>query len=124
MYILPITNYQLPTIYTSYHLSSLTLFPSLLSLRHDHSQEIVSAVLRNDLNEVQFWIHHTDKYTGEGIDINEKDHEGFTALMRAALLDRTKCLKTLLDAGVDRNITNNDGETALMLACYAGHFDM
>ena len=81
-------------------------------------------MLRNDLNEVQFWIHHVDKHTGERMDINEKDHEGFTALMRAALLDRPKLLKTLLDAGADRNVINKDGETALMLGCYAGHFEM
>ena len=81
-------------------------------------------MLRNDLNEVQFWIHHEDKHTGKKTDIDEKDHEGLTALMRAALLDRPKCLKALLDAGAHRDVTNDDGETALMMGCYAGHFEM
>jgi ankyrin repeat protein len=50
-----------------------------------------------------------------GADVNAKDKDGWTALMIAALIGRFDIVKYLVDLGVDLNKKNNMGETALML---------
>ena len=51
------------------------------------------------------------------ININARNRNGFTALRRAAQRRQTNAILSLLAYGADPNITTNDGDTALMLAC-------
>ena len=51
-----------------------------------------------------------------GADVNEKDENGFTALMLAAKNGSVKTMQMLLQAGADINAQSNDGFTTLMLA--------
>lgn len=42
-------------------------------------------------------------------DVNRQDDFGITPLMRAAMLDRTTILKSLLNSGADDTIVDKDG---------------
>jgi ankyrin repeat protein len=53
-------------------------------------------------------------------DINAKDNDGQTALMRAALTDQTEIVKLLLDNGVNVDVKSDVGWTALMFAADKG----
>ena len=53
--------------------------------------------------------------------VNEKDENGFTALMYTEHADITR---GLIEAGADVNATSNDGRTALMLAASSGLIDI
>ena len=55
-----------------------------------------------------------------GADVNIKDADGDTALMKAAICGNATCTKLLLTSGADVNISDDDGWTALESA---GHFD-
>ncbi len=54
-------------------------------------------------------------------ELNQKDADGRTALMRAAMEGRGEKTQNLLDQGANVNATDNDGWTALMLACFQGN---
>ena len=58
-----------------------------------------------------------DALINEGVDINKKDYDGWTALMTAARYNvNAEVTNALIEAGADVNAKNNDGWTALMLA--------
>jgi ankyrin repeat protein len=52
----------------------------------------------------------------KGADIESKDNEGRTALMRAAIYDQKTIVKLLLEKGADVNSKDNAGHTALWFA--------
>ena len=56
-------------------------------------------------------------------DINSKDCDGNTALMRAAIAGNTDYINMLLKAGADTEVQNKDGYTVLMIAADKGHTD-
>ncbi len=58
-----------------------------------------------------------------GIRINERDHDGFTALHWAAWSGLPACVDRLVKAGLDVNATENSGYTPLMLAAMRGNAD-
>ena len=47
---------------------------------------------------------------------NAHAQDGWTAIMHAARNGHVSCVRTLLNAGADANLKNNDGKTALELA--------
>ena len=53
-----------------------------------------------------------------GVDLNEVNSGGWTALMMAG---NSKCFKILLEAGADPNICLSDGTGPLFIACDAGN---
>ena len=55
-----------------------------------------------------------------GIDVNVRNIDGETALIRAVENGNIDISKMLLDAGADVNVRNNDGNTALILASRTG----
>ncbi len=57
----------------------------------------------------------------EGVDVNAKANNGFTALMIASQEGHTEVANMLIEKGADVNAQNNDGYTALMLASKEGH---
>jgi hypothetical protein len=73
------------------------------SARHD-SKEGVKALLVPD-----------------GIDVNQQDRYGETALMRAAMGGHTEAVQALLEAGANVNQQDRYGRTALMRAAVRGH---
>jgi len=56
-----------------------------------------------------------------GVDVNERNEHGMTALMRAAYHGHAEMVRALLDHGADPNLTRNDKFTALALAAFFGH---
>lgn len=55
-----------------------------------------------------------------GVDINAKDDDGWTALMKASLNRHYDVVKVLIDNGADVNIRDNQNRTALMAAAIGG----
>ena len=57
-------------------------------------------------------------------DINAKDRDGETALMRACEQGHDTVVKQLIEKNADINATRDNGKTALMYACYHGHSEI
>lgn len=71
-----------------------------------------AAVVTGDLEAVRQHIE-------AGTDINEKDPlSGSTPLITAITFDKKDIAKSLIDAGADLSIKNNDGSTALHVAAF------
>lgn len=76
---------------------------------------------RNKLEEIEklinasFWgrTEEVQALIKSGVDVNGKDEDGWTALMRACTKNRVEIVKILLEKGADVNARNNDGATAL-----------
>ena len=71
--------------------------------------ELFRAIRNDDLAAVR-------RLLDSGADVNLRDAQGATPLMRAALYASTACLKLLLERGSDPNRANTAGATALMWA--------
>eukprot|EP00757_Euglenozoa_sp_SAG-D1_P016959 gene16959-22868_t len=56
-----------------------------------------------------------------GADIQAKNQDGYTALMRACANGHSNVVETLLRAGADIQAKTQRGWTALMRACANGH---
>jgi ankyrin repeat protein len=56
-----------------------------------------------------------------GVDVNEKDDMGWTALRQASVRGYTDMARLLLDNGADVNQKGRSGATALMDASWRGH---
>ena len=56
-----------------------------------------------------------------GARVNERDNDGETALMYAAMRGQDVYVDLLLKAGADKELRNSIGRTALMLAEEEGH---
>ncbi len=59
-----------------------------------------------------------------GADINARNGDGVTALVRAAYNGRLQMVRALIDHGADLNATREDGFTPLGLAAFFGHTDV
>lgn len=57
-------------------------------------------------------------------DINQKDEDGWTALMYAARLGQLEIAKVLIESNADIEAQNHAGLTPFLWATYAGHIDM
>lgn len=54
-------------------------------------------------------------------DVNEKDSQGQTALIRASGAGNRDTVKLLIAAGAQVNVKDNEGRTALIVAAQSGH---
>jgi hypothetical protein len=59
-----------------------------------------------------------------GADPNDRNNEGRTALMFAAINRETSCAKELLRYGADVNVVAKDGGTALLMAASEGDTEL
>ena len=105
--------------------SFLAAFPSLRTLFTDYvfpekamsDAEFVELCKSGNAVEVEEAIRN-------GANVNAKDNDGNTALMRAVLWGATKTTEVLLKHGVHVNAKNNNGDTALMWATGFGNIEI
>lgn len=85
------------------------------SARQDKANKVLhEAISKNNIKKVQTLIT-------QGVDVNARDKEGWTALQFAAELGHTRICQLLIQAGADINAKSTMyGETALHLAAYNG----
>ena len=60
----------------------------------------------------------------QGADVNVRNAEARTALMRSSKRGFEKVVRYLIDNGADVNAKDNNGKTALMGAAKKGHSDI
>ncbi len=70
-----------------------------------------------DVREIKYKLKH-------GVDVNEKDESGNTALMRHCSGGRFACVEFLIECGADVNCTTAGYVTALFYACINDHVDV
>ena len=58
------------------------------------------------------------------IDVNQRDSEGYTALLLASEGGHTEIVQQLLKSGANIDAQTKEGESALMKACRNGHDDV
>ncbi|XP_047336713.1 protein VAPYRIN-LIKE-like [Impatiens glandulifera] len=66
-------------------------------------------------------IHSMKSCLVEGVDVNGRDQNGWTALHRAAFKGRMESVKLLIEHGAEVNAVDDGGRTALELAMETGH---
>jgi ankyrin repeat protein len=74
----------------------------------------MDAVIKGDADNVNAVI-------AAGVNVNENDEYGWTALQLAAAYGHTQLVNRLLANGADPNMKNTNGRTALMYAAAFGH---
>jgi ankyrin repeat protein len=79
--------------------------------------ELVDAAERGDEKRVQ-------EITSQGTNINQKNENGYTALMGAAERGQVTMVAQLIALRADVNVTNRFTWNALMLACVGGHVEV
>lgn len=78
---------------------------------------IHAAASSGDLESVRLLIAH-------GVDLNSRQHGGYTTLQAAASSGNKEMLELLLAAGADVKVANDQGQTAASLATAKGHNDL
>jgi hypothetical protein len=66
-------------------------------------------------------LQQCEKLIKSGVNLNQQNQNGETALMRAVRFDRKDVVGALLKAGADTAIVNNQGQTALSIASENNH---
>ncbi|MBN2407828.1 MAG: ankyrin repeat domain-containing protein [Elusimicrobia bacterium] len=77
----------------------------------------LDGIEKNDLGRVRYAVEH-------GADVNARDSEGRTALMRAAWKNSLDVAAYLIEMGADVNAKSRYGDTALLWARDKGFEDM
>ncbi len=76
------------------------------------TEDLFTATFLGDLEAVQQHIH-------AGTDLNQREPTmGSTALISAAVFGKTEVARTLIEAGADVNLQNQEGSTALHTAAF------
>lgn len=86
------------------------------STRSDSGAELIIAVKARDSKSVEQLIR-------KGVDVDQKDEKGVTALIFASAVGDLKIIDTLLQNGANVNARPKTGYTALMVAARAGKVD-
>ena len=87
------------------------------TISKDETDSFFNAVSSGNLNLVK-------QYLRQGVDVNQKYKEGWTALMIASVANYLEMAKTLISAGADMNLQDKDGLTALIWASFKGHLEI
>jgi ankyrin repeat protein len=99
---------------TSKH--TLSTFLLEMSSSSSSGQQLINSIWIGDIASVR-------KLLDEGVDVNWKNGNGWTALMYASIQGHVEGFKLLLDRGAQIDIKNNDGSSALIIASYNGRFE-
>lgn len=78
------------------------------------SNQLLEAIKSNNIKTVKSLIK-------QGASLDYQDKDGFTPLMRAAILNRSGIIVTLLNNKANPDMKNNEGKTALILAVEEGN---
>jgi ankyrin repeat protein len=89
-----------------------------ISLLPDRANNIVIAVLNNDIEKVR------DLLANKGVNPNMTDADGRTALIHAATAGNTPAVKLLLDAGAKATVLDKTGNTAMHYAVERGNTEV
>ena len=81
------------------------------------TENLISAVINNDINEVSRLIK-------AGADINVHNEDGYSVLMLPACFGHEGIVDKLIQIGVDVHDKNKENATAYDLACYNNHIDI
>ncbi|GMP91350.1 hypothetical protein CsSME_00042087 [Camellia sinensis var. sinensis] len=69
-------------------------------------------------------VHAMKSCIAEGVNVNEKDQNGWTALHRAAFKGRIESVKTLVSNGAQIDLLDDGGYTSLHRAVEGGHMQV
>ena len=83
------------------------------------SEDIFALARSGNINRLRRFIEIT-----RGLDINEKNHKGYSPLMIAVYRGNLDAAKLLLGKGADPNSTDFSGNTVLMGAAFQGDVEM
>lgn len=84
----------------------------------DHQGAILTIAAFNGKKDV------VEYFLKKGVNVDAKDQDGNTALIKASINNQLEIVKYLIKNGADVNIKNNDAVTALIVAAYSGNFDV
>ena len=79
---------------------------------------LIEAIKNNDTNQINFILK------GKKANINDKDKDGWTALIWASYEGHLGVVQYLADNGANINDKDNDGWTALMRASWRGYSEI
>ena len=71
--------------------------------------QLVNAIFSDDPYQIK-------SLSDQGINLNDSGFLNIPPLLRAVIFGKQKALKTLIDCGADKNITDKQGRTAMDLA--------
>ena len=81
------------------------------------SKELINSIKNNDLELVKDLVQ-------QGADVNVRDNDSWTPLIRASWNDNLEIVKYLVENGADINAKNKEGNTALKWASYHGELEI
>lgn len=109
------------------NLHSLVTFNAFGRLREQFPKKLgashVSFFVGSFFTSLPNILRNIDTVLNKGVNINDPDHEGNTALMLSAKTPYHLITNYLIKLGANLNCLNSHGETALMLAARAGNHD-
>jgi len=80
----------------------------------DIDKELLNACWLGDFKKVKQLLE-------KGADVNARDEDGWTALIKASYNGYEGIAELLIEYGADVNAQNKYGDTALIYACWNGH---
>ena len=92
----------------------------LLRAESDDSSETIFSLARS--GHIQKLKNFLD--SGHGVDINKKNHKGYSPLMLAVYNGNHEVSRMLLKSGADPNSSDLSGNTVLMGAAFKGDVEM